>query len=240
MSLIKEVVFISPMYNAKPHLKDLIESLKEQSNPNWRHIIIDDMSTDSSYEYAIEVSKDDSRIEVRKNKEKHWALKNVIKVAREFQERSDVVVAIIDADDALCNENTVDLLIKTYDDKTDTVWTAHSWDINSMNISKSLPENINPYQFPWVSSHLKTWRGSLLKGISDNNFKNLDEKWFQRGYDQALYLPLLYKSRKRLFIDEICYLYRINPESKKYEKQKQINIYQMNTSRQVRAQGFID
>ena len=44
MSKIKEVIFISPMYNAQPHLKELIESLKEQSNPNWRHIIVDDMS----------------------------------------------------------------------------------------------------------------------------------------------------------------------------------------------------
>jgi len=240
MSLIKEVVFISPMYNAKPHLKDLFESLIEQNNPNWRLILIDDMSTDNSFGYACNLLGEESRIQVRTNKEKCWALKNVIKVAREFEDRDDVIIAVIDADDALCNENTVDLLIKTYDDQTDTVWTAHSWDINSINISKSLPEKINPYQFPWVSSHLKTWRSSLLKEVNDSNFKNLDDKWFKRGYDQALYLPLLYKSRKRLFIDEICYLYRINSESTKHENQNRINRNQMNTSRLVRARGYLE
>ena len=45
----KKVVFISPMYNAESHLKDLVDSIKEQSNDNWEHVIIDDMSSDDSY-----------------------------------------------------------------------------------------------------------------------------------------------------------------------------------------------
>ena len=195
------------------------------------------MSKDDSYEYATDLSESDPRIQVRKNKEKDWALKNVIKVAREFENREDVVIAVIDADDALCNENTVDLLINTYGEKTDTVWTSHSWDINSMNISREMPESMNPYQFPWVSSHLKTWRASLLKGVSDDNFKDLDGNWFKRGYDQALYLPLLFKSRERHHLDEICYLYRIN--SKSVDVRIWSEMDQMNTVRLVRARGMI-
>jgi glycosyltransferase involved in cell wall biosynthesis len=237
MTKIKEVVFISPMYNAKTHLKDLFESLIEQNNPNWRLILIDDMSTDNSFGYACNLLGEESRIQVRKNKEKCWALKNVIKAARKFEDRDDVIIAVIDADDALCNENTVDLLIKAYREETDTVWTGHTWDINSLNISRALPEKINPYQFPWVSSHLKTWRASLLKGISNNNFKDLDCKWFKRGYDQALYLPLLFKSRERAYLDEICYLYRIN--SKSVDVRIWSEKDQMDTVRLVRARGFV-
>lgn len=237
MSKIKEVIFISPMYNAKSHLKDLTDSLIEQSNPNWKHIMIDDMSTDSSWDYACEIIRNDNRFQVRKNSEKCWALKNVIKVAREYQDRDDVIIAVIDADDALCNENTVDMLIKEYDNEVDTVWTGHTWDINSMNISKKMPEKINPYQFPWVSSHLKTWRASLLKQINDNNFKDLDGKWFKRGYDQALYLPLLFKSRQRKYLDEVCYLYRIN--SKSVDIRIWSDMDQMDTVRLVRARGFV-
>ena len=64
------------------------------------------MSTDNSWNYACELTKDDSRFQIRKNHEKCWALKNVVKVAREFEHREDVVIAVLDADDALCNENT--------------------------------------------------------------------------------------------------------------------------------------
>ena len=44
----KKVIFISPMYNATAHLEDLVDSLTEQRNTNWEHIIVDDVSTDGS------------------------------------------------------------------------------------------------------------------------------------------------------------------------------------------------
>jgi len=235
----KEVIFICPMYNAKPHLKELIESLQEQTNKNWRYIIIDDMSTDDSYEHAKKLTESDNRFEVRKNKEKCWALKNVIKVAREFENRHDAIIAIIDADDSLCNENTVDLILKEYNSNNlDSLWTAHTWDINGMNISNSLPEKINPYQYPWVSSHLKTFKAILLKEISDKNFKDMEDNWFERGYDQALYLPILFKSKSRKFLNEVCYLYRINSNSLKVRDWKEKN--QMSTIKLIRSRGYVE
>ena len=237
----EKVVFISPMYNASSHLKDLIDSIKEQKNPNWELILVDDISTDNSYDYAWGLIKDDRRCQVRINSQKKWALKNVVEVAREYENDSKIVIAVIDADDALCNENTVDLLLKTYseDHNVDTVWTAHSWDINAMNISKELPESppVNPYEYPWCTSHLKTWRACVIKGVSDENFKDLDGNWFVRGYDQALYLPLLYLSQKRKFINEVCYLYRINSNSVSVREWSEKN--QMDTVRLVRARGFV-
>ena len=234
----KKVVFISPMYNATAHLNDLIESIKEQRNKNWEHVIIDDMSTDDSFALAQKLTSSDERFTVIKNKEKKYALKNVISEARKHQDDPGIIVANIDADDALCNENTVDLLLKEYaDHELDTAWTAHSWDINSMNISRALPEELNPYQIPWCTSHLKTWRATTLLGVDDENFKDLDGSWFKRGYDQALYLPLLYLSHKRKFIDEICYLYRIN--SKSVDKRVWSESDQMNTVRLVRSRGFV-
>ena len=159
----KKVVFVSPKYNASTHLNDLINSMNEQKNPNWKHIIIDDMSTDGSFDMACKLIRDYDNFEIRKNQEKNWALKNVVKVAREYQDDPDVIIAVVDADDELCNENTVNLLIDGYSDSVDTVWTSHTWDINGLNISKPLPNNeANPYQVPWCTSHLKTFRSSSV------------------------------------------------------------------------------
>ena len=234
----EKVVFISPMYNASSHLSDLVESLKDQSNPNWEHVLIDDMSTDDSVEVFKQLTNDDPRFKLVQNKEKKWALQNVIDASREYQNNDNVIIAVIDADDALCNENTVDLLIREYQADVDTVWTAHSWDINGMNISRELPERVNPYQHPWCSSHLKTYRASLMSKICDDNFKNLSDEWFKRGYDQALYLPLLHLSRKRKFLNEICYLYRINSKSVNVRIWSEKD--QMDTVRLVRSRGFIN
>jgi glycosyltransferase involved in cell wall biosynthesis len=233
-----KVVFIVPMFNAAPHVGELIKSLQEQTNPNWKAVLIDDLSDDDTIFMANHCSGNDERITVIANKEKKWALKNVVDNARNVNLND--VIAVLDGDDALCNERTVELILNEYqDDDVGTVWTAHKWDINNLNISKELPDvpPVNPYEYPWVTSHLKTFRASLIHDIHDDNFKDMYGDWFKRGYDQALYLPLLYLSIKRKYIDEICYLYRINSNSMKHREWKEQD--QLKTVKIVRARGYV-
>ena len=235
-----KVVFIIPMYNAAPHVNELVDSLKKQKNPNWEATIIDDMSDDDTIFMVNHAVGSDERFNFVINKEKKYALKNVVENATKIAKEKDCIVAILDGDDALCNENTVDLILNAYkDDEVGTVWTAHKWDINNINISKELPQGIriNPYEYPWVSSHLKTFRSRLILEVNEENFKDLDGNWFKRGYDQALYLPLMYLSIKRKYIDEVCYLYRINSNSMKHREWKEQD--QLSTVKLVRARGFV-
>jgi len=237
----KTVCFVTPTYNASFHLKDCYESLKEQSNPNWDWVILNDMSNDDTLQIATEIAKldDRQRIVVINHKEKKFALKGIYDYISRYKDFSQQIIAILDGDDALCNENTVDLILKEYNNNPDldALWTAHSWDINGMNISQELPGNLNPYQYPWVSSHLKTFKVNTFKKIKKENFQDLDGNWFERGYDQALYLPILYLSKQRKFLNEICYLYRINSNSLKIRDWKEKS--QMDTIRLVRSRGFL-
>ena len=237
---VEKVIFISPMYNASSHLEDLVNSLKNQTNENWEHIIIDDMSTDDSCTRALELTSNDNRFTVIKNTEKKWALRNVVEVARQYQDYDNVVIANLDADDALCNDNTVDILIDSYNKNSlNAAWNSHSWDINGMNISRGFPsQTVDPYDYLWVSSHLKTWRASVMKKICDKNFQSIEGEWFVRGYDQALYLPILHVAKNFKHIDEVCYLYRINSDSIRIRDWNEKT--QMDTVRLVRARGFID
>ena len=228
------------MYNAAPHVSALVKSLQDQKNKNWEAVVIDDMSDDDTIFMVNHTVGNDERFKFIVNKEKKYALKNVVENSIIAAKEKDCIIAILDGDDALCNENTVDLILDAYkDDEVGTVWTAHTWDINNMNISKDLPQNIrvNPYEYPWVSSHLKTFRSRLILEINEENFKDLDGKWFKRGYDQALYLPLMYLSIKRKYIDEVCYLYRINSNSMKHREWKEQD--QLSTVKLVRARGFV-
>ena len=148
-------------------------------------------------------------------------------------------MAVIDGDDELCNNDAVKLLHKAYEDpEMDVVWTAHKWDINGLNISRKLPENINPYQYPWCSSHLRTFRASLLSEVPESNFKDHKGEWFERGYDQALMLPLLYRARKHKYLPDVCYLYKINSVSvndRDWAEHKQLRTVNL-----VRARGFLE
>tara|TARA_R110002074_G_scaffold279644_1_gene451105 strand:- start:314 stop:952 length:639 start_codon:yes stop_codon:yes gene_type:complete len=184
-----------------------------QSDSDWSLILIDDISTDNTASIIKNISEENKKIEGIINTEKKYALRNIIETSRKFENNSDVIIAVIDGDDSICNDETVSILKNTYKPGIDSVWTGHRWDINGMNISKSLPPNIDPYQWPWCSSHLRTFRASLLKNIPDSNFKNTTGKWFKRGYDQALMLPVLKIAKNYKYVNEICYQYNINSVS---------------------------
>ena len=205
-----KVIFITPMYNAEEYLAELVSSIVSQKNKNWKHVIVDDMSTDGSYEKALALTKKDSRFKVIKSKEKKYSIRITIEESKKYQDEN-VIIAMIDSDDALMNDNTVDILLSAYsDEELDTAWTAHYWDIHGMNISGDLYPDEDPYKVDWTTSHLKTFRSNIIKDVSDNNFKDDQGKWFKNASDQVIYLPLLYISRKRKFLSDICYLYRVN------------------------------
>ena len=141
----KSIVFISPTYNASFHLSELYESLREQSNKNWSWVILNDMSNDDTLEIANNIAKSDElkRVTIVNHIEKKFALKGIVDYLQSnyTSTHADTIVAIVDGDDALCNENTVDLVLKEYNDnqELEVLWTAHSWDINGMNISRDMP-----------------------------------------------------------------------------------------------------
>lgn len=61
------VSVIMPLYNSEKYIDESLKSLINQSYQNWEAIVIDDFSTDSSYDIVFGYSKIDSRIHVSKN-----------------------------------------------------------------------------------------------------------------------------------------------------------------------------
>jgi len=229
------VLFIVPCFNASKNIKNIVSSLESQDDDRWSCVIIDDMSTDNTREVI-------SSIKSRKfasiiNKEKKYALRNIVETSRLYENRDDIIIAVVDGDDQLCNNNAVSILLDEYQRGFEVVWTAHKWDINGMNISKEIPMNVDPYGWQWCSSHLRTFKSSLIKNIPDKNFKDCNRDWFKRGYDQALMLPILSLTKNRKFIPEVCYQYNINSVSIKNRSWEEKD--QISTINIVRARGFL-
>ncbi|MFD2828759.1 glycosyltransferase family 2 protein [Leeuwenhoekiella polynyae] len=67
--MIPRVSIVLPVYNGQKHLNEAIESVIDQSNPNFELIIIDDDSTDKSPEIAKKYLEIDSRIQFYSNPE---------------------------------------------------------------------------------------------------------------------------------------------------------------------------
>ena len=243
MKRYNHITYIVPGYNFVDNVPNLIQGFKEQKNQDFDVRIIDDMSTDGTWE-AIE-PLDTRPVDGQyltycfKNTEKKFALRNIVETALCMNDEE--IIAVVDADDCLCNPDATDLILGAYNDGADVVWTAHQWDVNpSMNVSKALPEKVDPYQYPWCASHLRTFKVSELKKLNLDNFKDTDGNWFQRGYDQVLMLPLLRQAEDRRYVDEVCYLYKIDSCSIPKEQRNYAEVRQLSTVSLVRARGFVE
>ena len=214
------------MYNASVYVNQMLASVVAQSYGNWQVILIDDVSDQHEVIKEKEIIErwqrmadpgfPEHRIHVLWNDEKKWEVANVLHGISLC--RPTDIVCRLDADDWLTEIDAlaiIDAYYKQY--QADCIWTAHRWGFSDKNISGPLPDGADPYTHPWVSSHLKTFRKSLLEGVNDQNFRGEDGNYIRRAGDQAIYLPVLHQAKTRVFIPRVMYHYTINDVPETYQ-----------------------
>lgn len=216
-------IFVAPFFNASKTVHRMLSSVAVQSHTNWRVILIDDVS---NYEESAKLAQivqdfnvicqrneigsfsDGLPITLIKNTEKKWEVENVLRGIHMCEDND--IICRIDADDYLVDSDALTIIDSAYRESgCDVLWTMHRWGMSDRNISAALPSGVDPYKYQWVSSHLKTWRKYLSNDIADENYKNQDGVYVRRAGDQAVYLPVLYKAKKRAFLPRALYHYNI-------------------------------
>jgi glycosyltransferase involved in cell wall biosynthesis len=218
-------VFVAPMYNASDTLAQMLHSICGQSYKNWKLVLVDDVSTREhtektkkiiggfSSEYFKEYS---SKIEVVWNTTKKWEVANVLLGISRCEDTD--IVCRIDADDWLTDLDALSIIDSVYSQTNcDALWTAHRWSFSDKNISGPLPTDADVYSYPWVSSHLKTFRKSLINDINDENFRGEDGEYIRRAGDQAIYLPVLHRAKSKIFLPRVMYHYTIKDVPETYQ-----------------------
>ena len=61
------ISILTPFKNTAKYLNDCLNSIINQTHTNWELLIVDDTSTDNSYNIVLEFSKKDTRIKLFKN-----------------------------------------------------------------------------------------------------------------------------------------------------------------------------
>lgn len=247
-------VFIAPAFNASKTLEQFLLSLAVQTYKNWNLVMIDDMSTDNTYNNAWEIARRlgvAQHVHVIKNTEKLWEVANVLKGIREghvFDGEKvhpiapDDIICRIDPDDYLCDADALRIINEVYmTSGCDVLWTKHRWfddkRITSYNISDYLPDDADPYQYRWVTSHLKTFRKRLIDGVPYENFLNMNGDLVKRCGDQAIYLPVLKRSQKAIYLPLVMYSYKCNLESQTFQTPDAK--FQASEAEFIRQRGFI-
>lgn len=93
----KELVsIITPVYNSEKYIKETIECVIKQSYKNWELLLVDDCSTDKTFNIIKDYVKEDTRIKYFKLKENGG-----VAIARNkaLEESKGRFIAYLDADD---------------------------------------------------------------------------------------------------------------------------------------------
>jgi len=232
-----------PAYNAQDTISRAIMSVWFQTYPNWKIVIRDDMSSDHTLAVIDNLRRqlglfDDDRLSVTSNTEKMWEVRNIVEGLKEC-EPSDIICRL-DGDDWLCDSDALTIIDHKY--KTtgcDVLWTSHRWAFTNQNISGPLPQNADPYKHPWVSSHLKTFRKSLVEGINDENFRGANGEYFKRIGDQTIYLPVLHQSAGNWHYEPIvAYHYTIDMNPSTFQTNDAL--FQKSEGEYLRSRGYIE
>ncbi len=93
---IPKISVIMPNYNSEKYLKEVIESILNQTFSDFEFIIIDDGSSDRSWEIIQEYAKKDKRIIAIKNEKNLWVHKTRNKL---FDFVKGEYIAMMDSDD---------------------------------------------------------------------------------------------------------------------------------------------
>jgi glycosyltransferase involved in cell wall biosynthesis len=240
-------VFLIPAYNCKKEIKQTMFSIFAQSYDNWRAIIIDDMSTDNTYEAVGELSAScgfGGKVRVKKREEKFGEVRNTIEEVFNHIDDDEVVVRL-DGGDWLTENDTLHYLNEIYNHHNPSVcWTGQRWAYSSYGISKemNLKPNQTVYNHPWVSSHLKTFRAAALKKVNKQNFFDDDGNWIMIACDQAVFLPMMHLAHKNnkplVFFPLICYHYNIDLERPTLFTEDR-SLKQKQSAEWIRARGYV-
>lgn len=239
-----EFAFAIPTRNSVKTLRQCIMSLAAQSYPHWRAVVVDDCSTDGTPSYLEKVAEElgvADKFTVLRNTERHWEVANVLQAMSWIGD--DEIVCRLDLDDYLCDLNALEILAQAYTrfSNLDVAYSKHRWfddeRLTNLNISAELPAGADPYAHPWVTSHFKTFRRSLLKDVKDENYRDANGEYFKRIGDQAFMLPALKNARRWLFIQQSFYAYRctLKPETFQTDDAK----YQAAEAEYLRKRGYI-
>lgn len=242
----RKIIVVSPVYNAEKYIKECIDSVASQLYNNYKHYIIDDLSTDNTFNIAKEtinnLSKDiRNKFVLIKNKNKKYALGNQIETIKKYANIDDIIV-LLDGDDKLVNKPDIfNYINRQYEEGIKfTYGSCYSLADKIPLIAQPYPKNVHKnksyrqHLFNWGMpyTHLRTFSKELFDLVDESNFKDDEGNYYVAGGDNALFYPLIEQCEESEIraIQRVLYMYNdSNP----------LNDYKINKREQNRVANTI-
>lgn len=201
----EQITYLIANYNNGKFIKECLDSLNKQTDPNWLALVCDDRSTDNSLAIIQPLLNEKIRlIQNEANRGYIGALKRLIASA------TTDIVGILDADDMLMPQATAAIL-RAYAQHPESGFIYSNFVILSsdrkaiprMGFSRAIPAGQTALTHGWVS-HLKTFRIRAYQQTP-----GLDEAiLYAEDRDLAYKLE---EVTRPVFVNQVLYKYRLVP-----------------------------
>jgi glycosyltransferase involved in cell wall biosynthesis len=204
-----KLVIVSTFWNSEKYVADCIKSIKNQYYTEFVAYMVDDMSTDDSYNVALDAIDGDERFILIKNTEKKYKTKNFIDVINNNSDIDwDDVIIEIDGDDQLSDNFVLGLINKIY--TNENIWICGSkWMDKNGVVGNYGKFNADKARIKsWNFSHMRTYRAFLFRMIKEEHLM-FEGEYFKAGCDIGAGIPMLEMSGDEHFyyLDQVTYIY---------------------------------
>ena len=203
---------IVPVFNAEKYLEKCLNSIIKQSYKNFEVKVVDDCSTDSSYEVASRVCANYKNFDIYKNTRRLGALNNISNLLRlRVENPSKTIDILIDGDDYLYSGDVLNIIYEKYLKKNCLI--TYGSHLSSKGVQgKKYPWLIRKFnlyrKYFWDASHLRTFRHDLWLSVNPNDLINKNGQYFSVAWDLAIMFPMLEMAGNRQeFLKELLYVY---------------------------------
>jgi len=227
-----------PSYNCSLWIERCLKSVVDQSKRPVKVLVIDDASTDRSYEPLARGLCDQYGYDYWRNDVNMKCPYNLRLGINLLDPKDDDVIFILDGDDFLPPKRVLKRFDQIYRDES--VWLTYGNykpypHDTGQTLAHSYPRNvIRDRDFrnsPNCFNHPLTFRKFLWNEIRDEDLQTTRGKWFTGGYDKVIMVPMLEMcgSEHYKFINETLYMYNaVNPIS-----DSQVNVNLIHESEQI-------
>ncbi|MEN6569000.1 MAG: glycosyltransferase family 2 protein [Rikenellaceae bacterium] len=226
--MLNKFCIVIPVYNDSAWITQCLESVCNQDYQNYKVVVVDDHSTDGTWDIIKSYN-----IPCWRNGERNGSgLANIVKGIKYCSDNKDDIIVTVDGDDWLADCSVLTYLSTIY---TEDVWltygsfipvsrsyqgtcqplfSTHTFNDSGEHLYSKLTSNTYRQSGVWVTSHLRTFRRFLWDQINDADLRDQSGEYFKTAWDMAFMYPMIEMAgdERIRFIDKILYYYNdLNP-----------------------------
>ncbi len=215
-----QISVLMPNYNCDKYISEAIESILNQSYSNFEFIIIDDCSSDNSWQIIQEYAKKDKRIRAYRNNKNLGIVKTRNKLLKLVSFNSKYI-AIMDSDDISLIKR-LEIQVNFLENNTQFVGVGtaleYFWEKPKKNIKRYYLNDFKEIKKKSLIKSPFAQATMLIQKKVLDEFKGYDEK-YEVSEDWELWLRII-KKYKMTNLNQVLYRYRQFEKQSKNQKLK--------------------